>query len=221
LQRFSCVRVKMKIVGVTYGNAKRLILKGDSALLVNRKPFFIPDETQEAVAIPCIALRVSRLGKTISPRFASRYYDAYAPALDIQAADLRARAIKEGVAWTEAVSLDGSLPLGSWKEGNVENCLKMTIVQSPSSLRDNSPIVEELERHYGVTEEQIEAGICLVSKYMTIRQGDVIYLQLTGEEIELQQNDCLKMRVENISEVVEKEATENEVKEDGLFCRIK
>ena len=71
----------MKIIGVTYGERKSLILKGDSALLVNRKPFFIPDETNNPVAFPALALRVCRLGKHIAPRFANRYYDAVAPAL--------------------------------------------------------------------------------------------------------------------------------------------
>ena len=58
----------MKIIGVTYGEAASLLLKGDSALLVNRKPFFVPDETRAPVAYPALALRVCRLGKTIAPR---------------------------------------------------------------------------------------------------------------------------------------------------------
>lgn len=48
----------------------------DTALHINKRPFFIPD-----YADPCIqqlhrAVRICRLGKCISPRFAGRYYDA-------------------------------------------------------------------------------------------------------------------------------------------------
>lgn len=48
----------------------------DTALHINKRPFFIPD-----YAVPCLmqvhrAVRICRLGKCISPRFADRYYDA-------------------------------------------------------------------------------------------------------------------------------------------------
>ena len=49
----------------------------DTALLTGGKPFFVPD-----CAAPCtcgaqLAVRISRLGRFISPRFARRYYDAF------------------------------------------------------------------------------------------------------------------------------------------------
>jgi len=189
----------MKIIGVAHiGSqdpgfpADSLILKGDSALLVNRKPFFVPDETDEPVAYPALALRVSRLGKQIAPRFASRYYDGLAPAMDIQAADLRAQAIASGKPWTQAVSLDGSFPLGQWQTRQESTTVTM---QTGSQT-------------YQVTEEQIAEAVSLVSRYMTIRQGDIIYLQLTDQPLALKQNDCLT-------------ACLNGDEQDSLFCRIK
>ncbi|MBO4621286.1 MAG: fumarylacetoacetate hydrolase family protein [Paludibacteraceae bacterium] len=183
----------MKIIGVTYGERKSLILKGDSALLVNRKPFFIPDETQQPVAFPALALRVSRLGKHIAPRFANRYYDAVAPALDIQAVDMRAQAIANGEPWTSAVSLDGSFPLGEW-----------TTQKANWIFWTNGTD----EKKFAVTDEQIAEAVSLVSKYMTIRQGDIIFLQLNGQPLTIKLNDSLTARREG-------EDT------DALFCRIK
>lgn len=48
----------------------------DTALHINKRPFFIPD-----YASPCVmhlhhAVRICRLGRCISQRFAHRYYDA-------------------------------------------------------------------------------------------------------------------------------------------------
>lgn len=48
----------------------------DTALHINKRPFFIPD-----YASPCLmhihrAVHICRLGRSISQRFASRYYDA-------------------------------------------------------------------------------------------------------------------------------------------------
>ena len=184
----------MKIIGVTYGEAASLLLKGDSALLVNRKPFFVPDETRAPVAYPALALRVCRLGKTIAPRYANRYFDACAPALDIRAADLLEQAQAKGEPWTTAISLDGTFPLGDWKEANHTSWTFLT----------NG--TDKLE--VSATEEQIHDAVSLVSRYMTIRQGDVIYLQLTDKPIELKLNDCLTARPAGDET-------------DALLCRIK
>lgn len=64
------------------------------------------------------------------------------------------------------------------------------------------------ERTYGITEERIAEAVSLMSKVMTIRQGDVIYVQLTNEPIALKQNDLLTARLEGDET-------------DRLFCRIK
>ena len=163
----------MKIIGVTYGEAASLLLKGDSALLVNRKPFFVPDETRAPVAYPALALRVCRLGKTIAPL---------------------EQAQANGEPWTTAISLDGSFPLGDWKEANHTSWTYLT----------NG--TDKLE--VSATEEQIHDAVSLVSRYMTIRQGDVIYLQLTDKPIELRLNDCLTARPAGDET-------------DALLCRIK
>ena len=184
----------MKIIGVTYGQEKTLLLKGDSALLVNRKPFFIPDETTSPVAYPALALRVCRLGKTIAPRYADRYYDAIAPALDIQAADLLAQAQAAGLPWTTAISLDGSFPLGEWSETHEAHVTYETNGTNKLALE--------------VTEAEIREAVSLVSRYMTIRQGDVIYLQLTDRPIELKLDDLITARLDGDDA-------------DRLFCRIK
>ena len=184
----------MKIIGVTYGPQKTLLLKGDSALLVNRKPFFIPDETTSPVAYPALALRVCRLGKTVAPRYADRYFDALAPALDIQAADLLAQAQAAGQPWTTAISLDGSFPLGEWSETH----------EAHVTYETNGTQKVELS----ATEAEISEAVSLVSRFMTIRQGDVIYLQLTDKPMELKLNDTLTARLCG-------------EEKESLFCRIK
>ena len=185
---------RMKIIGVTYGPQKTLLLKGDSALLVNRKPFFIPDETNSPVAYPALALRVCRLGKTVAPRYADRYYDALAPALDIQAADLLAQAQTQGQPWTTAISLDGSFPLGEWSETHEPHVTYETNGTNKLTLE--------------VTDSEIREAVSLVSRYMTIRQGDVIYLQLTDQPVELKLDDLITARLDGDDA-------------DRLFCRIK
>lgn len=100
----------MKIIGFSEIDGEvKMVLKGDSSLLVNRKPFFIPDWSEDIRMTPCVVLRVSRLGKSIGARFANRYYDAVALGLNIFAADSVAKGD-----WTRGWAFDFSLPVGKW-----------------------------------------------------------------------------------------------------------
>ena len=53
-----------------------IFLKPDSALLKKNKPFFLPDFSKNLQFEAEVVLRISRLGKGISAKYANRYYDA-------------------------------------------------------------------------------------------------------------------------------------------------
>lgn len=136
----------MKIIGFSHIEGQvKMVLKCDSSLLVNRKPFFIPDWSGDVRMTPCVVLRVCKLGKNISARFASRYFDAVAPALNICAADV----LSQGDS-VKAWAFDYSLPMGQ--------------MVSPSDW-DLSDLILPLEE-----------AIQRVSEIMTIRQGDLIFV---------------------------------------------
>lgn len=100
----------MKIICFSkIGDTIQMVLKGDSSLLVNRKPFFIPDWSTDVRMIPCVVLRVSRLGKNIGSRFANRYYDSMALGVNIIAADYVAQGD-----WVRGFAFDYSLPVGEF-----------------------------------------------------------------------------------------------------------
>ena len=102
----------MKIISFTKVDGQlKMVLKSDSSLLNNKKPFFIPDWSNDIQMTPCVVIRVSRLGKNIGARFANRYYNAIALGLNIFAADY----LKAGD-WTRAWAFDFSLPIGPWME---------------------------------------------------------------------------------------------------------
>ena len=172
----------MKIIGFIYKDGRpELVLKGDSCLLNGRKPLFIPDWTNELGVTECLILRVSRLGKEIAPKFASRYYDAVAPGADFIAMDVAREAQQQGKPWTRALAFDYSLAVGEWVTGDG---LRVTgdFVLSP------------------------EEAIAEASKVMTIRQGDLIYIQAK----------CAPRQV-NKEEIIRKEIDGNEI----LYCKIK
>ena len=164
-----------------------MVLKGDSSLLNGRKPFFMPEGATEIGATECIILRVSRLGKEIAPRFAERYYDAVAPGVDfIDLAALR-RAQAEGRPWTRAIAFDYSLAIGKWGDAPL-----------------NPPIKG------GRTAEDLvlspEEAIAETSKTMTIRQGDLIYIQKKQAPRLVQKEEVIRIETDG---------------EEKLYCKIK
>lgn len=159
----------MKIIGFTYLDGRaEMVLRADSCLLNGGKPFFMPDTGKDFRARRCVVLRVSRLGKEIQAKFADRYYDAWAPGLDIIAYDLLEQARAERRSWTEAVAFDYSLPLGEWiPTSNTASDLTFPLCLTK--------------------EEAIERA----SRLMTIRQGDLIYIDYAEEAIPLQRNEVI------------------------------
>ena len=161
-----------------------MVLKGDSCLLNGRKPFFMPEGASEIGMTPCLILRVSRLGKEIALKFADRYYDAVAPGADFIALDKAREAQAQGKPWTQALAFDYSLALGEWTEVKSEG---MKELMSELILSPEEAIVE-------------------ASRVMTIRQGDLIYIQAKQAPRLVQKEEIIRVTIDG---------------EDKLYCKIK
>ena len=162
-----------------------MVLKGDSCLLNGRKPFFMPDWTNEVGVTDCIILRVSRLGKEISPKFAHRYYDAITPGADFIALDVAREAQQAGKPWTKALAFDYSLAIGEWINNDE---------MSAAELLNDELIISP------------EEAIAQASKVMTIRQGDLIYIQKRQSPKLVQKEDTISADLNG---------------EEKLYCKIK
>ena len=211
----------MKIVGLTYYAGKEsVVLKSDSSLLTNRKPLFVPEGCGELCALPCWVLRVSRLGRSIAPKFATRYYDAVAAGLDFFSADKLRQAQAEGMAWTEAIAFEGSLAVGTWEQVESEKWkVKTERADCPLAPKDepkSEPHHWLLERNGVTTQEYawdsigladtFSQAIARISNMVTIRQGDLLYIAHPYARWTLQAEDKLQSMYNG---------------EETLFCRIK
>ncbi len=169
----------MKILGLMhFDGGKHTYLKPDSALLVNEKPFFLPDFSQQLAMSPCLVVRVSRLGRSIEPRFAARYYDAWTIGLNICATDVLNEAIQKGANWLEGLSFDNSLVVGE--------------MQETAAWRSARLLCNGVEQGWLETDQLIssmEDAIAQVSRYVTIRMGDLIVVDFNGEWNSLRAED--------------------------------
>ena len=85
-----------------------LYLKPDTALLRNNNAFFIPDFSSEIQYSIAIILKISKMGKCISPVFAHRYFEEIGIAVNFTASDILKRCILEGNPQEAAYSFDNS-----------------------------------------------------------------------------------------------------------------
>ena len=185
---------------------QEFLLKGDSALLVNKKPFFVPEKTLCLAAHPCVVMRISKLGKNISPRFAYRYIDAIAAGLHLADEGMLALARKEGHSWTAAIAADGSLPVGAF--------LPLPDEGYECTFRF---FLEGEEKHIRLAELPIAEAVAAVSRVMTIRQGDMLFLTT-------RQAPFYPKMEQFITATIESGATTQEYAEaarENLYCKIK
>ena len=89
-------------------------MKPDSALLTRNRPFFYPDFTKDLHYECEIVLRINKVGKCISEKFALSYIDAIGVGIDFTARDLQQKAKEKGLPWEKAKAFDFSAPISTF-----------------------------------------------------------------------------------------------------------
>lgn len=146
-----------------------IFTKADSSLLKDGKPFFVPDDMGRIDYETEIVVRICRLGKAIPARFAHRYYDAVTVGIDFTARELQAELRKKGLPWEMCKGFDGAAAIGEWM--SVEKFRDVQALQFHLDI--NGKTVQE-----GRTSDmlfKIDEIIEYISKYFTLKTGDIIY----------------------------------------------
>lgn len=151
------------------GEVPVIFTKADSSLLKDGKPFFVPDDMGRIDYETEIVVRICRLGKAIPARFAHRYYDAVTVGIDFTARELQAELRKKGLPWEMCKGFDGAAGIGEWV--SVEKFRDVQALQFHLDI--NGKTVQE-----GRTSDmlfKIDEIIEYISKYFTLKTGDIIY----------------------------------------------
>lgn len=146
-----------------------IFTKADSALLKDRKPFFIPDHLGRIDYETEVVVRICRLGKSIPQRFAHRYYDAVTVGIDFTARELQQKLREKGRPWDLCKGFDGSAAIGEWVDME-----KFRDIQTIHFHLDiNGKTVQE-----GCTSDmmyKVDEIISFISQYFTLKTGDILY----------------------------------------------
>jgi fumarylpyruvate hydrolase len=162
-----------------------VFLKPDSALLKNNKPFFLPDFSANIHYEVEVVIKISKLGKSIASRFAHRYYDEVTLGIDITARDIQTRQSAAGYPWELSKCFDGAAPVGTF----IPLSTVRDIADTPFRLEINGNVVQKSNTSDMIF--SINEIIEYVSRYFTLKTGDLIFTGTPSGVGQLKRNDNL------------------------------
>jgi fumarylpyruvate hydrolase len=162
-----------------------VFLKPDSSILKNNKPFFLPGFSSMIQYETEVVVKISKLGKGISARYAYRYYDELTLGIDITARDIQNRNSSAGLPWELSKCFDGAAPLGKFV--SVESAGDPANLDF--SLKINNVLVQQ-----GNTADMIfsiNEIVAYISRFFTLKTGDLIFTGTPSGVGALKKNDNL------------------------------
>lgn len=169
-----------------------IFCKQDSSVLARNNPLYIPEWTSDLHYEVELIIKIDRLGKYVEKQFASRYYSTVGLGLDFTARDLQEDLKKKGLPWEKAKSFDGSAVIG--KEFILlEELPDRTNIRF--QLKKNGEVVQD-----GSSKDMIfdfDSIVENVSKYFTLKIGDLIYTGTPSGVGKVEAGDVLEGFLEN------------------------
>lgn len=169
-----------------------IFMKPDTALLKDNKPFYIPEFSQEIHHELELVLKINKEGKHIAEKFAHKYFDEISLGIDFTARDLQSKLKEKSLPWELAKAFDHSAVIGQF------------------IAKTDFPDLKDLHFTLKINDEQKQAGhtanllfsfdkiISFVSKYITLKKGDLIYTGTPAGVGAVKQGDQLVAHLEGI-----------------------
>lgn len=169
-----------------------VFMKPDSAILKNNKPFFLPDFSSEIHYETEVVVKISKLGKSIEPKFAPRYYDELTIGIDITARDLQTKLSKARLPWEISKCFDGAAPLGRFIPVETFHDINNLNFR----LEINGSVVQQSNTRDMIF--NINEIISYVSRFFTLKTGDLIFTGTPAGVGPLKRNDNLVAFIEEM-----------------------
>lgn len=168
-----------------------IFLKPDTAILLKKQPFFIPDFSNDVHHEVELLIKIKKVGKYIDRKFAHKYYDEVGLGIDFTARDLQAQLKAKGLPWEKAKAFDGAAVIGNWLPKNQFK----DVNNINFSLKRNDKFVQTGNTKLMLW--KIDELIEYVSKYFTLKIGDIIFTGTPAGVGRVVADDQLKGYIEN------------------------
>ena len=146
-----------------------IFMKPDSSILPNKNPFVIPAFSNDIHHEVEILVKICKVGKHIDAKFAHKYYEEIGLGIDFTARDVQNKLKEKGLPWERAKGFDHSAPLSNtWIPKN-----EIDLQTAEFKLYQNDAL-----KQLGQPKDfifSIDQVIAYVSKYITLKTGDLIF----------------------------------------------
>ncbi len=175
-----------------------IFMKPKSALLQSHTPFYYPEFTNDLHYEAELVLRISKNGKYIQDRYASKYYDAVTVGIDFTARDIQNELKEKGLPWEKAKAWDNSAVIGKWVPfEEIKNKKELSF-----QLLKNKEVVQEGNSNLMIF--NFDKIVASISNYFSVNIGDLIFTGtpagvgecVVGDELEGYMNEQQMFTVE-------------------------
>ena len=173
-------------------HSRHFYLKPDTAVLRHGRTFYIPERCSRLAGAMALVVRIDRIGRHITQRFAHRYYHETALGFCLYAADVWEQNRIEGVAWGPACSFDYSAPLSDI----FVDVGQVPLVGTTLSWRSEKQSWRDV-----LQENLVDSILPYLSQYIFLKMGDLIWIELhppmtlgVGEGVEVFRNEVMELR---------------------------
>lgn len=146
-----------------------VFLKPETAIIPGRQVFFLPSFSDDIHHEIELVVKIQKLGRNISEKFAHRYYSEVTLGIDFTARDLQSTLKKAGLPWEKAKAFDHSAPTGTFiplsEIGNIDDL--------HFELRVNGELRQS--GHSAMMLFPVDRLIAHVSRYFTLKKGDLLF----------------------------------------------
>ncbi len=165
--------------------------KPDTALLLDNRPFYLP-EYSDNINYECeLIIRIIKNGKYINKNLAFNYYAEVGLGIDFTARDLQKKFKKEGKPWLLAKGFDNSAPVSKF--------IPIKELKNPDNI-EFSLFLNDKKVQHGFSKDMIfsfEEILEYISKFITLRMGDLIFTGTPSGVGKVKRGDNLKGYIED------------------------
>lgn len=172
-------------------NEPVIFIKPDSAVLLKQHPFVIPEFSNDIHHEIEVIVRINKVGKYIDAKFAHKYYDEISVGIDFTARDLQQKLKDKGLPWEKSKAFDGSAVIGDF----VPKSQYKSLENLSFELKNNGQTVQKSNTKLMLW--TIDQLIEEVSKYFTLKIGDILFTGTPEGVAVVQPNDILEGFLEN------------------------
>jgi 2-keto-4-pentenoate hydratase/2-oxohepta-3-ene-1,7-dioic acid hydratase in catechol pathway len=163
-----------------------LFMKPHTALLIDNKPLYYPDFTNDLQYEVELVLKICKNGRHIQPEFADTYYKSIGIGIDFTARDLQQQCKEKGHPWEIAKAWDFSAALSP-------EFLEIDSLPDPASIKfslsQNGNQVQQGDSALMIY--SFNDIICYASRFFKLQVGDYIYTGTPAGVGPVQKGDLL------------------------------